>query len=256
VIYDGDMNPSEVTPGATTITQHWGCTDFQGEWYCPSCASQRFHDGVDLADWGCEGTPILSVGSGVVQAIGQTWAGSDGLGPGAILIRMDDGKYAGYGHGYAEVSVGQRVAKGQRIGRVGNQGNSTGPHLHLMIRTQLGTIPGGQNPLNYDGPGGPAQQEDDLTPEQAKQLEECRNWMAELLTNNNSRDFPTMSNIWKWHAGGQGPTGQGQQVRDMTGHVWTSTVGDDIKKRYGTDIAGMVNECLTRLEAIEKKLGL
>jgi murein DD-endopeptidase MepM/ murein hydrolase activator NlpD len=150
------MNYQEVAPGCPIITQAYGCTSFAGEWAVPAsvCPSGWFHDGLDLAGATCCDTPLLAVGNGVVQAIGQTWAGSGGLGPGAILLRLDDGVYAGYGHGYAEVAVGQRVSKGDRIGRVGTQGFSTGCHLHLTIRTQLGTVPQGCiNPLSYDGPG-------------------------------------------------------------------------------------------------------
>ncbi len=150
------MQPTEIGPGCPTVTQDFGPTSYEGEWYCPTSPTGRWHDGVDVAGVNCCGTPVLAVGDGLVQALGQTWPGSDGLGPGAILIRMDDGKYAGYGHGFPEVSIGQRVTKGQRIGRVGTQGNSTGCHVHLMIRNQLGTIPGGVDPLKYTGPSGSA----------------------------------------------------------------------------------------------------
>src|SRR5690606_32067927 len=62
----------------------------------------------------------------------------------------------------ADVRVGQRVEKKQVIGLSGNEGNSTGPHLHLEIRVEkdawdgnlnyklVGTKPNGK-PL-YDGP--------------------------------------------------------------------------------------------------------
>ena len=151
------MQPAEVAPGCPYVTQPFSCTDFAGEWYAPFCPSGWYHRGVDLAGDACCDTPLLATGDGVVEAVGQTFTGSDGLGPGAILLRMTDGVLAVYGHGYAECSVGQHVTKGQRIGRVGSQGYSTGCHLHLEICTQLGTVPDGCiDPLSYVGPGSSA----------------------------------------------------------------------------------------------------
>jgi len=41
--------------------------------------------------------------------------------------------------------LGQAVRRGDRIGAVGSTGNSSGPHLHLEIRTAEGLI----NPRFY-----------------------------------------------------------------------------------------------------------
>ena len=52
---------------------------------------------------------------------------------------MANGAFAGYGHlqpGSVRVRRGQRVRTGERIGRLGNSGNSTGPHLHFQLMTR------------------------------------------------------------------------------------------------------------------------
>jgi murein DD-endopeptidase MepM/ murein hydrolase activator NlpD len=46
------------------------------------------------------------------------------------------------------VSVGDEVIKGQELGKVGNSGNSSEPHLHYQLQTEA-------NPM--DGVGLPAQ---------------------------------------------------------------------------------------------------
>ena len=53
-----------------------------------------------------------------------------------IIIECADNVYAGLVHlqtGSIHVSVGQRVEKGEFIGRVGHSGNSFAPHLHFQL---------------------------------------------------------------------------------------------------------------------------
>ncbi|MEV7506529.1 transglycosylase family protein [Streptomyces sp. JL4002] len=94
--------------------------------------SSGYHTGVDFPV--ATGTTVKSVGPGQVVSAG--WAGAYGY---QVVIRHSDGRYSQYAHLSAlSVKSGQQVSGGQRIGRSGSTGNSTGPHLHFEIRTAPG----------------------------------------------------------------------------------------------------------------------
>ena len=89
--------------------------------------SSGFHTGLDFA--ASVGTPIYSVGPGKVVATSST-------GPYGNLTKVQVGNAVIY---YAHqsiilVSAGQEDAAGQVIGKVGNTGNSFGPHVHVEVR--------------------------------------------------------------------------------------------------------------------------
>ncbi|GHB34743.1 hypothetical protein GCM10010306_030360 [Streptomyces umbrinus] len=94
--------------------------------------SKGYHTGVDFPV--PTGTSVKSVGAGSVVTAG--WGGSFGY---QVVIRHGDGRYTQYAHLSAiSVKAGQSVVTGQRIGRSGSTGNSTGPHLHFEVRTGPG----------------------------------------------------------------------------------------------------------------------
>ncbi|WP_210592146.1 transglycosylase family protein [Streptomyces sp. GESEQ-35] len=97
-----------------------------------SAWSKGYHTGVDFAV--ATGTSVKAVAQGRVVNAG--WEGSFGY---QVVIRHDDGRYTQYAHLSAiSVKSGQSVGVGQRIGRSGSTGNSTGPHLHFEVRTGPG----------------------------------------------------------------------------------------------------------------------
>jgi murein DD-endopeptidase MepM/ murein hydrolase activator NlpD len=52
-----------------------------------------------------------------------------------VAIAHSNGVRTLYAHlSRVSVRVGQRVAAGQRVGRVGASGYATGPHLHFEVR--------------------------------------------------------------------------------------------------------------------------
>ncbi|PJN23388.1 peptidase [Kitasatospora sp. CB02891] len=94
----------------------------------PSYAA-GYHTGTDFAV--SVGTPLMAVGNSTVVSSG--WAGAYGN---QVVLKLSDGRYAQYAHlSQLEVKAGQHVNAGDRIGKSGNTGNSTGPHLHFEIRT-------------------------------------------------------------------------------------------------------------------------
>lgn len=97
------------------------------------------HNGIDIAN--SAGTPIVAADGGVVIYAG--WKG--GLGN-AVVIDHGNGLVTEYGHALSlQVSVGQRVARGQTIMAMGSTGNSTGPHVHFSVIVS-GVY---RNPMNY-----------------------------------------------------------------------------------------------------------
>jgi murein DD-endopeptidase MepM/ murein hydrolase activator NlpD len=87
------------------------------------------HPGLDLA--GPIGTPIYATADGVVLRAGWN---SGGYGN---LVEIDHGRgiTTRYGHMSAIlVRPGDRITRGQQVGRMGSTGRSTGSHLHYEVR--------------------------------------------------------------------------------------------------------------------------
>ncbi|MGY1499038.1 M23 family metallopeptidase [Streptomyces sp. QTS52] len=91
--------------------------------------SSGYHTGLDFAS--PTGTPIKAIHSGTITEAG--WSGSYGY---RTILTLDDGTELWFAHQSSiNVSVGQKVATGDVIGRVGATGNVTGAHLHLEVHT-------------------------------------------------------------------------------------------------------------------------
>jgi murein DD-endopeptidase MepM/ murein hydrolase activator NlpD len=94
----------------------------------PILQQWRRHLGVDYA--APTGTPVRSVGDGVVEFAGQ----QNGYGN-VVQIKHDSARATTYAHlSRIDVRRGERVEQGERIGAVGATGWATGPHLHFEFR--------------------------------------------------------------------------------------------------------------------------
>ena len=88
----------------------------------------RTHEGVDVA--APIGVAVVATADGRVVQAGPR--GSLGW---AVELEHADGWTSRYGHLSAvDVELGQRVGAGDALGRVGQTGRATGPHLHLELR--------------------------------------------------------------------------------------------------------------------------
>ena len=99
---------------------------------CAGCSSN--HGGQDFNPG--LGAPIQSIADGVVRYAED---GEGSLGVHMIIDHMIDGElvssvYAHMVHGSMLFKAGDAITVGQVIGKVGNTGMSTGPHLHFEIR--------------------------------------------------------------------------------------------------------------------------
>lgn len=96
----------------------------------PILKQWRAHKGVDYG--APTGTHVHATGDGVVDFVGR----QGGYGN-VVVLRHGNGMTTWYAHlsGFASgLRVGTRVAQGDVIGRVGQTGWATGPHLHYEFR--------------------------------------------------------------------------------------------------------------------------
>ncbi len=112
----------------------------------PIYGDTRFHAGIDIG--GGLGARVSAADGGVVIFSGR----ASGYG---TLVVVSHGTVNGrnlstaYAHmGSLTVREGQRVSRGQQVGSIGSEGNSTGPHLHFEVRVNGDPV----DPLDYVSP--------------------------------------------------------------------------------------------------------
>jgi murein DD-endopeptidase MepM/ murein hydrolase activator NlpD len=122
--------------------------------------------GARFADYFAYGAEVLAAGEGVVAAAvndqqenaaalrrpgetaeaygarvqeiqaGLLAKGAKGVAGNYVVIDHGNGEYSLYAHlqpGSVSVRVGERLAAGARLGKLGSSGNSTEPHLHFQV---------------------------------------------------------------------------------------------------------------------------
>jgi len=88
---------------------------------------RHLHNGIDIK--GSTGTPVRAAMAGRISSVGY-----DSVFGNYVIISHHSGYRTLYGHmSVIRTRTGAYVAQGERIGDVGNTGQSTGPHLHFTV---------------------------------------------------------------------------------------------------------------------------
>ena len=115
-------------PLVKPMTQITGISSSYGYRKDPLRLSLAFHGGIDFK--GIYAEPVLATSNGQV-----TWAGPHGPYGNLVEIFHDNGVSTRYGHlKSVNVSLGQKISRGDLVGWMGSTGRSTGPHLHYETR--------------------------------------------------------------------------------------------------------------------------
>jgi murein DD-endopeptidase MepM/ murein hydrolase activator NlpD len=101
----------------------------------PGSWAAGYHTGDDYSTRGQQGIAVKAAVGGKVISVGTAaWGSSYGI---HVVVESDFKRRVRHGYCHlskASVKVGQSVKKGQELGKSGNTGRSTGPHLHYEER--------------------------------------------------------------------------------------------------------------------------
>ena len=105
-------------------------------------ARGRLHGGIDIAVLDTD--RVVAAADGVVTGVGylESYSGYGNV----VKIRHARRVETMYAHlASMSVRVGERVERGEEIGRAGCTGSCTGPHLHFEVRVRGGRV----DPLRF-----------------------------------------------------------------------------------------------------------
>ena len=144
----GNSNDAAHRRSVITLEGHpWIAQRFAIDWVRVGSNGNSFHDSREKNEnfW-AYGTPVRAVADGEVTEVVDAYDDHLPDHPPAITIENIAGNhvilriapdtyvlYAHLQHGSAGARLHQRVRRGDVLGRIGNSGSSSGPHLHFQV---------------------------------------------------------------------------------------------------------------------------
>jgi murein DD-endopeptidase MepM/ murein hydrolase activator NlpD len=108
-------------------TKGWIIGEF-GSPISPMTGHLKIHQGLEISN--SSGTPVVAAAAGLVATLG-----TDPDHGKMIVLSHGHGIVTRYGHlSEIDVEIGQRVERGQEIGKMGNTGRSLGPQVYYEVR--------------------------------------------------------------------------------------------------------------------------
>lgn len=159
-VYNG--GPDEATSHSWNVVAQRYAYDFV---MVDGSLRRWFREGDRLEDYRCYSAPVLAPADGLVVEVRDDVRDAPGVGTGwvdplttdfrgnFVTIRHAEEEYSFLAHlipGSIRVAVGQGVKAGQDIGRCGNSGHSTEPHLHFQLQDRADFFEAAGLPVEFD----------------------------------------------------------------------------------------------------------
>lgn len=124
-------------------------------------------DPHDVRSYTCYGDDVLAVAGGRVVSTLNTLSDQvpgrlpdpssfptvESIDGNGMILDIGHGRFVFYGHmqhGSVTVKPGERVHRGQLLGKVGNSGNTSAPHLHIQVMDGPSTLGSDGLPFTFD----------------------------------------------------------------------------------------------------------
>ena len=104
----------------------------------PITGQRAFHRGLDIPV--PVGTPVYAPLGATVERVDRDGVGKGAVNGNAVILRIDRYRWAFLHLSSVAVRPGATVQKGQLLGRTGQTGRATGPHLHIQVYDPAGKL--------------------------------------------------------------------------------------------------------------------
>lgn len=104
----------------------------------PFTKERAFHRGLDIPV--PVGTPVYAPWDAIVARVDRDGVGKGVVNGNAVILRVGEYRWAFLHLSSVAVRAGAQVQRGQLLGRTGQTGRATGPHLHLQVYDPSGNL--------------------------------------------------------------------------------------------------------------------